>query len=211
MGGYIAGGMVEEGEAVRILEFEISQKEVDDLDAAKQTIKKGIEHGKTIPLYELEKDLVITPSSRAIKYVDNVWESMKYTFKHGKKRGDTTHFDRFDQNFKWKAGEITLIIGRPNCFTKETLIHTAVGVKQISELSVGDMVLSYDEKLKKNEYKNVVNTMINYQNETPLLKIKMKDGTIIRVTENHRFFIGGRYVEIKEILLSLPQNKKYDK
>jgi len=123
MGGYIAGGMVAEDEAIRILEFEISQKEVDDFDAAKQTIKAGIEHGKTIPLYEMEKDLVVQPSSRAIKPIDDVWEEMKHTFKHGKKRGETTHFTLFDNNFKWKAGEVTLIAARPNAGKTEFGLH----------------------------------------------------------------------------------------
>lgn len=123
MGGYIAGGMVAEDEAVRILEFEIQQKEIDDFDAAKQTIKAGINHGKTIPLFELESELVIKPSSRSIKPLDNVWESMKHTFKHGKKRGETTHFTAFDNNFKWKQGEITLIIARPNAGKTEFSLH----------------------------------------------------------------------------------------
>jgi hypothetical protein len=33
-------------------------------------------------------------------------------------------------------------------------------------------------------------------------EIKMKDGTIIQVTENHKFFFGGSYVKIKDILLN---------
>jgi VirE N-terminal domain/DnaB-like helicase C terminal domain len=114
MGGYIAGGIVEESEAVRVLETEISKKDIEDFPAAQKTIRKGIEYGKTLPIFEIEKMCSNQPKVEGIQSIDEVWESMKYTFKHGKKRGETTHFEQFDARFTWKAGEITLIIARPN-------------------------------------------------------------------------------------------------
>ena len=114
MGGFISGGAVEEMEAIRLLENEISKKDIVDLESAKVTILKGIEHGKLTPLQDIEKEISIKPISTGIKTIDTVWEIMKKSFYEGKKRGETTHFEKFNQNFTWKSGEITLIIGRPN-------------------------------------------------------------------------------------------------
>lgn len=116
MGGYIAGGMVNETDAIQMLEAEISKHEIDDFKAAQKTIEAGIEYGKKTPLTEIEQEVFKKPkgTDAGIKKVDEVWEDMKRTFVHGKKRGSTTHFKKFDENFKWKEGEITLIIARPN-------------------------------------------------------------------------------------------------
>lgn len=123
MGGYIATGAVEEYEAIRCLEHAISLRDIVDFDAAKETIRKGIEHGKGLPIYEIEKEIFLSPSASAVRDIDSVWEEMKYTFKHGKKRGETTHFPAFDENFKWKKGDVTLIIGRPNVGKSEFALH----------------------------------------------------------------------------------------
>jgi len=114
MGGYIASGQVEEHEAVRILEAEISKKDIANLQTAQKGIKDAIEAGKLKPLYEIEKEILTPTKSSGVLTVDGIWDSMKHTFKHGKKRGTTTHFIEFDDRFTWKSGEITLIVARPN-------------------------------------------------------------------------------------------------
>lgn len=54
-GGYIAGGCINEGDAVCALETAISNKSnVADLKAAYRTIQDGIKQGKSKPLYKLE-------------------------------------------------------------------------------------------------------------------------------------------------------------
>lgn len=53
MGGYIAGGVVEEDVAMWVLEREISKKDIDSLEAAKKTILDGIDKGKTMPIAEV--------------------------------------------------------------------------------------------------------------------------------------------------------------
>jgi twinkle protein len=124
MGGYIAGGLVDESEGVRILESEIQKKNIDDFSAAQKTIQKGIEYGKAQPIHELEQAYgVVNASGESITKMDEVWENMKHSFIHGKKRGATTHFDLFDANFKWKEGEITLVIGRPNFGKSEFILQ----------------------------------------------------------------------------------------
>ena len=92
--------------------------------------------------------------------------------------------------------------GFPACFTKEQLIITDKGNVEISKIKIGDRVLCYNHELKINEYRFVTNTLI-HKTEDKIYKIKMKDGTIIKVTENHLFWTGTSYVKIKELLLSL--------
>lgn len=55
LGGYIATGRVNEDEAIKLLEEEIALKKPRDLDAARQTIRDGIDYGKARPLHETKK------------------------------------------------------------------------------------------------------------------------------------------------------------
>jgi intein/homing endonuclease len=96
-----------------------------------------------------------------------------------------------------------VIGGETGCFTGEQLVHTEQGVMPISEIKVGDKVLSYNLKTKINEYKTVTNTITHKTHVDKLFRIKMKDGTVINVTENHEFFTGEKFVKIKDLLLSL--------
>jgi twinkle protein len=114
MGGYIAIGKLIESEVVSVLEREIQARGVDDFNAAQKTIQDGIGYGKAKPVEVLEKESITPTTSAGVQLVDELWEGMKKTFREGKKRGSTTHFPKFDENFKWKAGEITLVIARPN-------------------------------------------------------------------------------------------------
>lgn len=120
LGGYIESGAVGELEAIYALETEIKNKNIEDFPAAQKTIKEGIEFGKNTPIFELEREFhvrptaTIQPTETGVTTIDAVWDSMKKSFKEGKKRGETTHFFEFDKHFTWKRGEVTLIIGRPN-------------------------------------------------------------------------------------------------
>jgi hypothetical protein len=55
LGGYIVTGRVNEEEAIKLLEEEIAQKNPKDLDAAKITIRDGIDYGKNRPIQEAKK------------------------------------------------------------------------------------------------------------------------------------------------------------
>jgi VirE N-terminal domain/DnaB-like helicase C terminal domain len=113
MGGLIAGGVISESEGIRLLEKEVSNKpNVINFDGAKKTIRAGIEYGKKTPI-TLEREFEVAKID-IVSDIDEVWEMMKYSFVHGKKRGSTTHFTNFDKNFTWKEKDITLIIGSGN-------------------------------------------------------------------------------------------------
>ena len=52
-GGYIAAGRIEESEAIRVLEREISKRDIDSLESARNTIRDGIEEGRHLPIREV--------------------------------------------------------------------------------------------------------------------------------------------------------------
>lgn len=131
--------------------------------------------------------------------------------KYGAKKGKFVGFDAFDGFYNMKESGVTDWTGLPQCFTKEQLIHTDKGVKPISEIKKGEKVLCYNEKQKINEYKIVTETLSDKNTKQRIFKINLKDGTIIKVTENHLFFTGKEYVKIKDLLLSLQKFKNIEK
>lgn len=89
--------------------------------------------------------------------------------------------------------------GGQGCFTKDQLIVTSEGNKKISEITIGDKVLSFNEQLKVNELKEVTN-IFKYENKEKVFKINLKNGSCIEVTENHKFYYNGEWVKIKDLL-----------
>lgn len=66
--------------------------------------------------------------------------------------------------YMWGAiyGAATGGINSQYCFTGDTLVQTENGLQAISELRVGDIVLSYDEEADKLEYDTITQVTSNY-------------------------------------------------
>ena len=77
--------------------------------------------------------------------------------------------------------------GKGSCFVAGTLVFTSVGFKTIEKIQKGDIVLSYNEKIKINEYSKVLQTMIHDTTE-PIYTLHIKDEQL-RVTGVHRFLV----------------------
>ena len=74
-----------------------------------------------------------------------------------------------------------------SCFVAGTLIKTNNGYKNIEDIQKKDIVLSYNEKLHKNEYSEVLQTMIHdVAEEIYFLYI---EDEVLQVTGIHRFYI----------------------
>ena len=73
------------------------------------------------------------------------------------------------------------------CFIAGTLISTPSGFERIENIAIEDIVLSYNEKKKRNEYSKVVQTMIHILNE-PIYTLYIEDEKL-EVTGIHRFYI----------------------
>lgn len=82
-GGYIAAGRMEEDEAVRVLEREISKRDIDSLEHAFKTIRDGIEEGKAMPIREI------------------IDEENKYNREMLINDGDMSFISSDDEDYRW--------------------------------------------------------------------------------------------------------------
>jgi len=97
-----------------------------------------------------------------------------------------------------KFGQIVLLAGGAGCFDGNTEVQTKNGLKKISEINKDDFVLSMNEDGIK-EYKQVQNTFI-FQPEKEIIKLTLEDNTEIICTEDHEFFVEGKYIQAKDLL-----------
>lgn len=120
-GGYIAGGKMIEEEAIRVLEYEISLRDIKDFDHAKRTIRDALNEGKGMPIHEVltfekteqRKQRVksgdmsfIAPTDDDFKWIED--------FAQGKiEMGLTTGSDTLDKHFRYKR-EFTILNGHSN-------------------------------------------------------------------------------------------------
>lgn len=110
----------------------------------------------------------------------------------------------------WNIGNLVIIAGRPGCFDGEQLIHTKKGLTKIKDITTDDYVLSYNEKKDSNEWRKVLARPLHKTTPDKMFKITLKDGTVIKVTENHEFFTGSAYMKIKDFLLPLLNGKNLE-
>lgn len=87
------------------------------------------------------------------------------------------------------------------CFDKNTLVTMANGEEvPISEINVGDTILSYDIANKKYVEKEVTNTG-NCMSDKTWLKLHFDNNTYIECTSDHKFYTTNRgWVEAKDLL-----------
>ncbi len=78
-----------------------------------------------------------------------------------------------------------------NSFTKDTLVHTENGLKPISEIKVGDKVLSLDERTQITSYQPVM-AIIQGEQRYQLIKITLDSGESLETTAEHPFYIKGK-------------------
>ena len=77
------------------------------------------------------------------------------------------------------------------CFPAGTKVVTSTGEKNINEIKIGDIVLTYNEGTGNNEYHKVINAKAFLPNEdnSLLYTLSFDDNTTLKVTESHRIYI----------------------
>lgn len=108
-----------------------------------------------------------------------------------------------------ESDRITILEGSSRCFAFDQEVVTNKGTKKISEIEIGDKVLSFNENTKSNEFK-LVKGLHQFKNDKKCLKITLKNGTVIKCTEDHEFYYEGAWISIKH-LLSLRNDKLKNK
>lgn len=108
--------------------------------------------------------------------------------------------------------------GGGGCFLAGTKVMTINGYKDINKVKVGDMVLTYNEATKNNEYHKVVNLFAFDPNEIDerLYTLKFDDKTTLKVSSTHRFYVKRNnetnWIPAKELKygdIVMYSNKKY--
>lgn len=86
------------------------------------------------------------------------------------------------------------------CFSKQTLVTMADGSQlPISEINVGDNILSYD--FDKNDYApKEVTHCCNFDLDKDWIELEFDNGTKIKCTQDHKFFTKNRgWIDAKEL------------
>ena len=115
MGGYVAAGRVEEQEAYRLLEQEISKKDITDSKSAELAIRDGIENGKQDPIEETEKiEKSYEPKLGKIYFtLKDVEGDINQKYEHGISRGYYMGYECLHKNYSIKLGCTTYLYGAP--------------------------------------------------------------------------------------------------
>jgi twinkle protein len=181
---------------IRIIDFPANEKDAND--CLKRYGQEFITR-----LFHDAKPLPITEISSAVDYL-----SIVNSFRtDGYPVGAHVDMSETDEHLSWSRGELVVVTGIPGCFDKDQLVHTKRGVIPISQIKVGDYALSYNEEKDINEWKYVLATPIHRTTPDRMFKITLKDGTVIKVTENHEFFTGTEYMKIKDFIIPLLNEK----
>jgi PKD repeat protein len=89
----------------------------------------------------------------------------------------------------------------PICFLAGTQVITAMGLKDIEDIRLGDKVLSYNEVTGKNEYSKAVRIFSRYRDK--YIDVKLSNGTELKCTAEHPFYvIGNGWVKAGELRLA---------
>lgn len=124
MGGFIAGGIIDEAEGIRLLENEASVW--DNLEKDRVTIRKGVDYGKVDPIqleerikteYVSKTQSVISVEDEDMSFLANEERVKEYIKKWRDgtfEVGGTTGIPSLDKNFVFKRGNFNVVNGFDN-------------------------------------------------------------------------------------------------
>jgi twinkle protein len=181
---------------IRIIRFPEGQKDANDCLKAfgGLFVSRLFEDAEHLPVAE------ISSASDYRSLIESYYES-------GYPVGSLVDMSETDNHLSWNRGELVVVTGIPGCFDKNQLVHTKRGAIPISQIKVGDYALSYNEEKDINEWKYILATPIHKTTPDRMFKITLKDGTVIKVTENHEFYTGTGYMKIKDFIVPLMNGK----
>lgn len=120
------------------------------------------------------------------------WQSLNSLWKKTKK--DEVPMDQQDVH-DFIDGAVCVIVDE--CLDGDTLIETPNGKVKIKDMKPGDSIYSYDEQ-KKEFIEDVVvklHTNLVKSNSARMLEIEMEDGSILKITDNHKVLTKRGWIE----------------
>lgn len=224
MGGYIAGGLIAESEGIRLLENEISQKDIKSFTDAQKTIRSGIDYGKVTPIEEdlppikIKKQEYVSKTQSVIKIDDNNFEFIAKDndiddyIKQWREgtfvKGSTTGIPSFDKFFRFKRGNFNVVNGFDNVGKSTALWYLCL----LSSLYNGWKWIIYSNE---NRSGTVAKKLIEFYCGNPIDKIsndQLKEAR--EFVKEHFCFISNEflfnYKDMLNIAEKLLKTKKYD-
>lgn len=108
------------------------------------------------------------------------------------------NFEFLLENHKHKRG--LLLEGGSRCFYAGQKVVTLSGSKEISKIDTNDLVLSYNEKEDRTQYKRVVKVHKFDKTDKKIIQINLKNGQIIKGTEDHKIYYKGGWITLKHFV-----------
>jgi hypothetical protein len=104
-------------------------------------------------------------------------------------------------------GQVVFMAGGAGCFDGDTLVKTESGYSKITDIKVGDKIYTFNEVSKIMELDEVVECYNYKLSDLPenqkMLELEFDNGTKIKCTENHEFYINGSWVMAKNLELGV--------
>jgi RHS repeat-associated protein len=102
-----------------------------------------------------------------------------------------SRLNKSTQKFFLRLGGACSSEKKKSSFIAGTLVHTERGLVPIEDIGIGDLVLSYDEKTRQNQYNEVIN-LIQGEHKYDIVTLTLENGNIIEATAEHPFYINGK-------------------
>ena len=98
-----------------------------------------------------------------------------------------------------KENNILVLAGGGGCFTADTLVKTENGYKKIIDITNKDKVYTINEETEEIELKTVEQLVEHELPPSKMMEIEFDDGTKVRCTEDHEFYVEGKWVQAKDL------------
>lgn len=133
------------------------------------------------------------------------YKNGNYTVLFDEKNGSKVRFNKLD-NLTPEFPECIdcrissrCIVGCSVCFVAGTKVSCNNEKNNIEDIIVGDMVASYNEETRQQEYRNVIETY-KREYDGDIIVLTLDDGTDVKMTPNHKIYTNRGWVRADELL-----------
>lgn len=155
------------------------------------------------------QDLAIRDSRRTKQIITDEWFTDKWPLALKADQSAKTNYENEAGGFRVSLGITANITGkRGDCFTASTLVDTEFGPKLITEINAGDLVWSWNTKIKQKELQPV-EALYSSQKDAEVITLNLSNGVTITCTPDHKIWTEERGM-VKAKYLSIPSSYRID-